>query len=160
MLLAAGNDKRPQLRAIDLREPFHQVGRDNHEFGPAIGDYMGKHIAAIGGVDRHIDRAEPVDREPDAHHVDAVRQPDVDVVALLDAKRGETRRRALHGRAERSIAYSVAVRQAHKGFVWMLLRALLQHIAQHAIFAAGHSRVHGFRLIRHIVASLVKHRHA
>ncbi len=66
----------------------------DHQPGAGIAHHMVEDAAAISGVDRHIDGAGIVDGEPGHEAIEAVRQPDEDVVTLRHA---EALERAGHG---------------------------------------------------------------
>src|SRR5258705_4403432 len=100
---------------------------------------MRKQVAAIRYVYRHIDRAEPVDCEPDTDHLDAVRQPDRYRIALLDAKRRKAGNGTLHHRPEFGVADRGSVAASDERALRMQGGPPLQNVAQDAFLARRHT---------------------
>src|SRR5207249_4075848 len=95
----------------------------------------------IRHVDRHIDRAEPVDGEPDTDHLDAVRQPDRHRIALLDAKRCEASGGTFHHRPELGISDRGSVVASDEGAFRTQGSPPFQDVAQNAFLARRNAAV-------------------
>ena len=100
----AGDDHRgAEPRAPDRLEARQELGMGDDQPRIGIVDHVFENPAAVGEIDRHVDRAEIVEPEPDAQCVGAIGQPGQNGVALLDTQAAESRRGSTGGLARLAI---------------------------------------------------------
>ncbi len=138
-----GRRSAERAERLALAEPLDQAPVGDREPGAGVLDHMGEDVAPIGGVDRDVDRAEIVDREPATRTtVGPVRQPHDDRVVLLDPQRLQPRG-GRPGQLEQLPARPFGAVLEHRKHVVRSLRgAPLEHLPQHAFLTTRSPREH------------------
>ena len=141
---AAHHDQLFQLAGVDPFQPVGQAGMDHGHARIRDVDDMRQKIAAIGGVDRHIDRAQIVQRKEDADLFAAVGGKDQHMIALRHALLLQADGGLDDLVAEIGIGPCLAVIvEDDEGTVGLLFSQPVDQVAGHDTVAGGHARVGG-----------------
>ena len=159
---AAQHDRRRERRAVDVGEPAQEIGVSHDQPRIGIRHDMRQQAAAIGEIDRHVDRAEIVEAEPDADRIRPVGQPRQHLVALRDAECRESDRCAARDRLRLSVGPFGAVGETREHLVGRCGGVTIEQRPQHAKIGGGNARIKpGFRHRElspfMLVASLCRH---
>ena len=138
-----------QRAAIDIGEAFGELVMHHDEARLRIGDHVFEDASAIGEVDRRIDRAEIVDREPDFQAVAARRQPAQDDIALPHAELLQAERRLPDMTKRLRIGPGLVVLEHDKDLVGRFARAAFEQCGQDAVFGRWNAPV---PKLRHVAA--------
>ena len=117
---------------IDLGQPAQKiaVGHDQPRIG--IRHDMRQQAAAIGKIDRYIDRTEIVEAEPDSNRIRSVGQPRQHLVALRNAKCGQSNRCATRDRLRLAIGPFGAIGETREHLVGRCGGVTIEQRPQHA----------------------------
>ena len=115
--IAAQHDRRRERRAVDVGQPAQEIGVRHDQPRIGIRHDMRQQAAAIGEIDRHVDRAEIVEAEPDADRIRPVGQPRQHLVALRDAECRESDRGTARDRLRLAVGPFGAVGETREHLV-------------------------------------------
>ena len=118
-----------------------EFGMHDDQLGLGVRDDVRQQAAAIGDVDRHVDRAEIVDRRTRCGSHRARSAATTARVALLDAERCRPIAVWLRDRLRLAIGPFAAVGEAHEHLVRRRRRMAVEQRPQHATFGVGHARI-------------------
>jgi hypothetical protein len=104
----------------ERREAVGVAGVDDQGGGVGAGEDVSQQLAAVVGVDRHGDGAEPGEGEDDVHQLRGVGEHHRDVVALADALRDQPLRDAVGHRVDFAVR-DLAVVELQEGLVSVTL---------------------------------------
>jgi hypothetical protein len=128
---AAQHDRCRERRAVDVGQPAQKIGMGHDQPRIGIRHDMRQQAAAIGEIDRHIDRTEIVEAEPDANRIRPVGQPRQDLVALRDAERRESNRCATRDRLSLFVGPFGAVGETREHLVGCCRGVTIEQRPQH-----------------------------
>jgi hypothetical protein len=134
-------DQRLDLGQVDVLQPLHQPRMAQQHLRPGIAHDMGQQVAAERGVERAVQRAEVVGREPGQEHRLAVGQPDADGIALPHTQGLQRLRGGAHTGVRLAPGPLLAVLEHREHAVRRGPGPVVQQRRDHAALARRHRRV-------------------